>query len=75
VFETALFLCIEAKIDKIKKKASNRGRKEYDEKRIGKILKFESYIIPYRIGLRGVQSEQIQTNSSFFRAVTKFFNI
>ena len=42
--------------------------------------RFESYTIPLRIGLRGVQSEQIQANSSFFRAVTfravtTFFNI
>ena len=37
--------------------------------------RFESYTIPQRIGLRGVQSEQIQANSSFFRAVTQFFNI
>lgn len=51
------------------------GKKEYDEKRIGKILIFESYTIPQRIGSRGVQSEQIQAHSSFFRAVTKFFNI
>ena len=74
-FEAALFLCIEAKIRKIKKKASKWGKKEYDEKRIGKILVFKSYTIPHRIGLRGVQSEQIQANSSFFRAVAKFFNI
>ena len=58
-----------------KKKASKRGKNEYDEKRIGKILVFKSYTIPQRIGLRGVQSEQIQANSSFFSAVAKFFNI
>ena len=58
-----------------KKKASKRGKKEYDEKRIVKILIFKSYAIPKRIGLRGVKSEQIQANSSFFRAVAKFFNI
>ena len=61
--------------EKQKKKATKWGKNEYDEKRIGKILIFESYTIPRRIGLRGVQSEQIQANSSFFRAVTKFFNI
>ena len=44
---------------KVKEKASNWGKKEYDEKRIGKILFFESYTIPQRIGLRGVQPEQI----------------
>ena len=37
-----------------KKKASKRGKKEYDEKRIVKILIFKSYAIPKRIGLRGV---------------------
>ena len=52
--EAALFLCIEAKIHKIKKKASFGGKKEYDEKRIGEILVFKSYTIPQRIGLRGV---------------------
>ena len=57
--EAALFLCIEAKIHKIKKKASKWGEKEYDEKRIGKILVFKSYTIPRRIGSRGVQLEQI----------------
>ena len=28
-----------------------------------------------RIGLRSVQREQIESNSSFFRAVAKFFNV
>ena len=28
-----------------------------------------------RVGLRGVQSEQIQTDSSFFLSVAEFFNI
>ena len=51
------------------------AKKQYDKKRIGKILVFKSYTITQRIGLRSVQSEQIQANSSFFRAVAKFFNI
>ena len=45
-FETALFLCVELKRFRKIKKASKRGKNEYDEKRIGKILVFESYTIP-----------------------------
>ena len=35
-FEAALFLCLEAKIHKIKKKASKRGINKYDKKMIAK---------------------------------------
>ena len=53
-----------------KKKASKRGKKEYDKKRIVKILIFKSYAIPKRIGLRGVESEQIQANFSLHRPLS-----
>ena len=42
-----------------KKKAPKRGKNDYDEKRIVKILVFNKYTITQRIGLRDVQSEQI----------------
>ena len=70
-----LFFYAFKKNAKDKEKSLVLRQNEYDKRRIGEILVFEIYTIPRRIGLRGVQSEQIQANSSFFRAVAKFLNI
>lgn len=43
--------------------------------RFSEIHRFWSYTISQRTGLRGAQREQIQADFSFFRTVTKFFNI
>ena len=60
---------------KTKEKASKRGENEYDKKRIVKILVFGVCIQLRRTVLRGVQWEQIESNSSFFLSVAEFFYV
>ena len=73
-FEAALFLYGEEKCAR-KKKKPQKEAKRGTTKRGSKNPRFESYTITQRIGLRGIQGEQIQANSSFFRAIAEFFNI
>ena len=70
-----LFCVTEKDFAEVKKKASKRGKKEYDKKRIDEILVFGVCIQLRRIVLRDVQWEQIKPNSSFFLSVTEFFYV
>lgn len=57
------------------KKKPRKGQKRVRQKEDPKILVFQVSIPLGRMGLRRVQREQIETNSSFSRAVAELFNV
>ena len=60
---------------KTKEKASKRGKKECNEKRMPKILFFCCVIQLRKCNLHRLQRKQLQSKSSVFDAVTQFLDV